>query len=651
MASSRGVQASLPKGTVNPNTKETEDNVALEPVAGDGLGLAVAEEYRKRFESAQSSISRSLLVLLGLIAFWLAIENSYSTFLEIAQAHASLRLADARFQKLLAKKNAELALIARSIAAGTGEDTRKPASIEQRYQPLVDSAQSKSNELRDKISKLKHEAVDLSIVGTKLPSQLSYAPTIWLATLLGWLLFFEAKRTIAHSNLAAYRLTLARSDPIFGAAVEGGIWLSPLPAQIDLPSRANRIPVSHDDLLWTLGITRRVEIRQHLLLVLVAIGIALVVLRNGYIAYDMCGDFALEQGFTPRGWQLPGTVISVFLSLVCLGRLARLVFPFGPSRHPRETAVLSRREILGGIASATIAGALWRYRGSFSATSTGALSGTLLGQGRPNPHSPRFRKLEIKARRKANAHVLVTVPNAVALMFSNRQRQSGPHKRGRREVTLHFANRDHVVRFFSAARTARHLSALPLETAEKWVDLSSQRRARSFRQAPSAGPTELPLNAARTSALEQMAIARVEAGDMEGACRFLLVGARLTLQSQTPNLRLLDLLAGLAVRSAGSQRFLQALIGLTEARTTRLRRPAGQGVKIAAKERGLLLLETRVHKWRDQGSSWFRRWSNAARPVWWHHPAETRPFESTRIQQGKDSRRIPTMRQRPIKIS
>lgn len=54
------------------------------------MPLLSASEYLKRFQAHEASLYKSLLVVLALFAFWLAIESGYARFNDLHAKHSAL---------------------------------------------------------------------------------------------------------------------------------------------------------------------------------------------------------------------------------------------------------------------------------------------------------------------------------------------------------------------------------------------------------------------------------------------------------------------------------------------------------------------------------------------------------------------------------
>jgi hypothetical protein len=134
--------------------------------------------------------------------------------------------------------------------------------------------------------------------------------------------------------------------------------------------------------------------------------------------------------------------------------------------------------------------------------------------------APRFIPKKQREQRLANFCVLKEVPEKAKFLI-----------RGKKEGSaVHYADATGKVRFFSAVSDIKNLK--PIE------DTSLSNAA-----------LPLKIKPVRTWQWEAAALDRIEAGRVEDALKLLLAGVQLTLATRDrPNLRLLDLLAGISVR-------------------------------------------------------------------------------------------------------
>jgi hypothetical protein len=703
--SNNDTELSIEPSTSSENGLANSDAIEYQP-------LLSADEYKKRIEAAQSSIHKSLLILLALLAFLLAIENSYSRFTELFDQFVSLEQVNTNAEKVKAlirtaraeKAHAQAAITASAEAKDSSYIIRADVASKliSEYETRLETKKKVGLKIEENILQLKKESVDLSIAGTKLPSQLSFAPTIWLMTMFCWLLYFNSRRASAHRSLAALHLALNKNQRSFGAAGDGSMWIVPLPQIVRLSPTRGDTCVLKEDLLWLLGWSRLSERRFQLGLFVFVLITQLILLRVVFIAYEMTGDFAIQRNFSPQLWQFSGTVIPVFMAIICSFQLLRLPFTPRDSEHLQASAVATRREFLGGIFGLALAVTAWKYRNAIvaSANRQGLVSFDPASRAAALKN-PRYISPQGRAKRLSQYRVVIPVTQKVALLYSVRKRLPalGHHPR---VVTLHYANKDGKVRLFSTARTLRFMTALSVAEADSWVKKTQKLPLSSARHTTQLDLKTLPLNTKRTWVWEALALDRVESSDVEGACGHLIVGAELALLAplaEPMNLRLLDLLAGLAIRAGHKgQQYLTPLEALVHERIDRLRKEgAAQGSQpvmeedvfgrhsrsIATRPRDKLptpspsvpspagaadhdvrrnpgrsndlnafaeQLNRRLEKWKNQDSNWHKHWSDKTRPIWWHHPMETRQFESHRHVKSQGEQKTET-RQRPVRIA
>lgn len=673
-------------------------------------------EFLKRIESAQSAINKSLLALLGLVAFWLAIENSYFRYVKLETQRAQLgRLDGVRssyLQELRAKgysgDNQPSARVlispsaARSSAVGKGPATvpletadggldefcanpssAKPSdvrAVKELCQGLSANRASRSR-VEEKIEKLQEEPLDLSILGTKLPSRLAIAAEVWLVALLVWLNYFEAKRSAAHRHLAALHLRLPACERAFGKVPGAALWFGPLPpkVQVLVPDGPSDIVLS-PQLRNLLGWTDAAEVRQAWALRGLMLVLLLAVARLGYIALDLTTDNAADRRFIAESWQLPLSAVALALSLLCAFRVVRLAIRRPALFDGSDLPVLTRRAIALDMLAVvgSVAVAPWLRPKAWDSLKLSGLMGNSANR------RPRFRARNEKVGRKANREIVVKVGKTLALVFSA-QKQPVENKptptetrispmptvtRPKGRLTLHAVDENNDLRLLNPLRSSPNWTAMPLADLERHVkDLRPQiKRKSNIRLERTRGLPSPSLNRQRTWPFEVLALGLISRGRSEEACKYLLIGAQLALLTtpgQPVNLRLLDLLAGLAVRNGWEGSYLKPLIssvaehikafGPTDrldgfptprkrtrkhckSRAPRPSRftspaasspavPAGRAPARPSGQAGVIHdLRERQAKWQqavekvDAKSGWSARWTDQTKPIQWHHP-------------------------------
>ncbi|MGQ0598840.1 hypothetical protein [Aquabacterium sp.] len=632
-------------GLTRGHTPEGDINV---PTVDDRPGLVEASELRKRLESVQGSIQKSVLALLAIVAFWLSIENSYHNYaalMDLRQKQTflseKLRQSEIEILKLKARKaGLQPAVDAQASAASAPAKDSAPDALAAAMRSLGvaqdrrDGFESGRDAVRDRAKKLQQESLELSVLGTKIASRLVLAPMVCLVAFLFWLNYFSARRAMAHALIAALHLQLGASQRHFGAATSGTMWLTPLPVQVRIQRGGDRVHYAgRADLRWLLGWSALAEGRQVRAMRTFALVCAAAVLRIGFIAIDLTSTAAVEENFISAGWRWPAALTAGTLTIVCLVKLVFLTRAGTDDVEGAQVPLPDRRELVATALVVASVGLATAYvnRLALGSAGTSALN-ALTGRDRQRRSAglrPRFVSMATRAKRQAHRHIVrVVLPLKSAFVFSPPRRE--------RTFSIHSADPQGKVRLRSAAAAAPKFVESTVAMMEGWL------------QAP---PARRQLNPRRTWPFEARAMDLLEQGKIADACDVLLLGVRLTLRSGVAdpiNIRLLDLLAGLAVRSNAEARYLAPMLkevtqfidragksGILQAAPDATVADAARGSGQSARQVGrtLAALEARILKWRQQGGKealssgqWRTRWSAAAnpKPVWWHHPFELR---------------------------
>jgi hypothetical protein len=583
------------------------------------IALLGAREYLARLQGAQSAMQRSLLVLIGLIAFWLAIENIYQRYNDLHEGRALQNLLS---YQINSDQN-DLGKIEKRAPNLSAEDTVDKENLEDR----IERAKGKIEEISKDAKDLRRQSVNLSLASTALPSTLSFAPSFWLLTLFCWILYFTNRRASAHRNLAALLCSIKPQDRAFGVAGEGSVWLAPLPKSVQIETGAeNGNVVDHRDILYALGWDRLTERNYRMIVFALTAGTLTLTGRVLFLALQFTSAFAVDQKLVGASWRMPGTIVSVLLGCLCMMTVITLLARASgggdsdPLRRSRRMFVsggvgvgialmvgLDRDGLAGAWTEWLIAGPKTARRGATSF-----------------PYSPRYVTKDKKARRTYNRRVVQPVGFANTLAYSSRPPQDGRTRRTK--VALHFADKAGKVRFSSILRGDKYLVQLEDDAAIDWANKGSE-STDAFNYLPVAGTG--------TWVWEAVALARIEEQDSDGACKLLLAAVKVMVDRNIPvwNWRLCDLAAGLAVRSKRED-FLAQLIALGDSRK-------------GASARQQNAWDARVKSW--QTSEWRKRWTDHTKPVWWHHPTETRTWTGP----GSKSLQLasPQIRQRPVRIA
>jgi hypothetical protein len=579
------------------------------------------ERYVERFARDIASLQRLWLVPLALAAFWLAIENSYQSFKTLLAENQMLEREqdqEQKSQETLTNRRVETERSARAAIAPVNpdlrDDARERALSEHRraleiavaeqvergtrsQRQRVDDQQERVKQRDETVRRLKQEAVNLQVVGTQMPSRLNYAPTLWLTALLAWLLYFESLRARAQKQLAAAVADYGPKPAPFGVAADSSVWITPIPDEILL--RVSHEPgserVTRTEMLTFLGWSAADDQRSwHFALLAWAVLAALVV-RVLWIAAMVNSQTALDVSFTSGVGALLNTGAVALLVPLCLWALWSLAFVAPETRD--QDLFFVRRELfrLGGpvltlavLMNATKAIAL--FRGQASERPKAAAEAV--------PRSPRFISRQVKNARRQRRRVQADGARPGELFVTLPPARDGGLAAAR---IFRGASRDGRVRFHSATAGLNRLRRLAPEPFRRLTENLQRRRA--------------PDTVAAAS-LEAAALAFLEQRKLGPACDILMGACRLTIAARRPNLRVFDLLMGLAVRYPPATAYRDEILrSLEQLRATQLHSEPLQ--PLFARERA----------WRTEG--WGRRW-RSPRPIMWGHPFDTQESATRR---------------------
>lgn len=648
--------------------------------AGDDaqhVALLTAETYRQRFEAHQLGVARSTLVLLALVAFWLAIESGYSRFQEGREALASRTALSAQLSKAQAEEEARERLTAfepvpRTVSGGKitegvsqggekagarleapsnessaplskGDAQQLPRSVRPSLsnrsrvgEPPADAPRTAAEikaaiqDINKKLEDLRKASVTLSIAGTNLPPQLSLAPVVWLAALVVWLMYFDARRSSAHLNLFAYNASLPTEERRLGVAGEAILWLAPLPAsrpkgfhapEIDDSSMAGVRQRLRDLVGWDVDTERRYRGA----LFFIALLIGAMAARVAWIGMDLATETGRLLKVVSPFWRVTGLVVVVLLLIVAAVYVTQVPTASARRRYLFDSIPLSRRAFMSGGAAIVLSGLMvarsQNWLPSFRLLSRNSSGGSSLKR-------PRFVSDEQKQARLSSYRVFAT-PAATPkgrerLYFSSRT--TSRHGRPRKTVTMHAADGLRRVRLFSLAPRISKMQTLEANALLAWVARSVRARGKTT---ASVKVDQLRLNPDRTNAFELAAVRHLEAAavkpDREGklssinqACNILQAGVRLCLEggARRPNLRLFDLLAGLYRRYGLEDRLAQLVKDLKNPNfiTVRSSWISTKGGRTRDP------IQDRITAWTDPESKWRRRWTAESKQ--WKHTLE-----------------------------
>lgn len=583
-------------------------NAPLEDGSPSRPGLLSSDEYKKRFEETVTSIKKSFLFVIALVAFWMTIEGGYSRYLEIERKDLKIQrldLGQKEIQKLRDQRKREISL-------GRGRD-RDKAIVEEKNDE-IDNIRNEKSQLKEEIKKLKEEKMSLTILGTNLPASLTLAPLFWIMSYICWILYFGAARSAAHRQLSALHHSLAKDHRSFGLVGETGGWIAPLPLEVSLDEHS-RMATSTIDLRWLLGWGTVTEQRYRIgIMLFVGIAIA-VVARLMHIGVDVTSDFAVRAELSSSLWSTVAAVALIFLGAGAIMATLGLALRSALARPLSGSILASRREFVGLALAATIAIpiAAWRLSGWFPVGKTEGVRKPDAATRRTTAlRSPRHKSAEKRQSRLKNYRVVEAVAKPDVLLVSEYSAQ--PRRRAKSSRSVHFPDENGNVRFYSK-----------ITRVDQLVEISDKAAVAAALRAPEA---KFEINSfAPTVVWEVAALNRLKAGRVDLACDLLFAGASLTLRGfGRPNKRLFDLLAGLALRYEHGSAYLDRLNVLSKDK--RLFRDSDNWLK------------RRVDKWGDTGSKWYRRWSSRDQPVRWHHPTEYASEETSAQPTAKKAQEI-----------
>ncbi|HET9638582.1 MAG TPA: hypothetical protein VFP12_05185 [Allosphingosinicella sp.] len=652
--------------------------------SGPTSDCLAADKYRERLEAHQVSLSRSALVILALVAFWLAMEGGYARFEEGKEALVSRTLLSAalskasqaewsrqqksefatpgggakktppRQQELGAPGKAPVAAPMAAADAATNQaqapaddpKIRESAAAHSATSPAakdnataaqgVQSAaelKAEIGEINRKLEELRRASVTLSIAGTNLPPQLSLAPVVWLAALAVWLMYFDVKRSSAHLNLFAYHRALPPGDRRkLGGAGEGALWLAPLPEALPKglisPDEETLAPLDDETLQEVrslIGWDKHTEPRYRAALLFIALLIAAIALRVAWIGIDLTSAPAVVLKIVGPFWKIAGPVLVVSLVMVSGIYLTQLTTTAGQTRNVAASIPVSRRAVLGGGVATLIFGGLFAQSRDWLPKNLLSRIGPSGGRKAVGLKRPRFVSEEQKQARLARYRILA-IPSDKGVGregFYRSLRASPRSRKAKSWMTIHAADGKGRIRLFSAADAIPQMKALSADLLLKHI---SNVRPQNSGEPPLE---KLPVNANATTAFELAAMKhlRVAVYTQPGAlrvspliqaCNILRGGVLACLEgnARKPNLRLLDLLAGLAVRYDMPGRLNDLISLLSDERFAAVRS------SWLAKRKGQTIdpVEQRIGTWRNPDSKWRQRWATEKRR--WELPSE-----------------------------
>ncbi len=606
-------------------------------------------EFRSRFQNCQNNIQKGILAIAALGAFWFAIEKNFSNYVELEKLREQKIGAATSFREAINRLPRQLnSAIRESLSKIKQPDEENPTRFSDQVELVLHALDNREaireqlasdkknkNDTEERFNIARKNTIDFSFLGISLPAQLWLAPLLWLGAAFALIFYIYRQRNLAIYNATLYIAHSNRSAPQapvgsipFSALGTGSSWLAPLPNKVSATiPRQDPFLVDSEVLSEALGwLDSSSKIYRNTNLMIASIFL-FVELRILYIASVATNEFALKEEF-----------INLFLHTVALGFglglvggsffiVYRWLSNNSPSIGPHGlSSDVSRRAFVAGF-TGLLFGVLWRTKSSTPVAVTVATYLPLnanVARRLTGGYSPRFLSSEAKIHRKRNyniarqaGHMSSFVTRDIA---SLRLRASIND-----DVALHYADARGFVRLFSTSNSVRRMSSLSDEQAISWSAPNA-----SDVQTSDDIPTRR-LTSRNGLAWELAAIDKLEKGEIGKACSLLVAGVR----AAPDNLRLVELLAGLAIRYPKEGPTLDYIVQTWQ-----------PGADLPA-----ATFEAKRDKWLTVASSWRRRWSDTSRPVWWHHPLETRDYAWKRTRKMPRPPENPEQRQRPIKIA
>jgi hypothetical protein len=337
--------------------------------------------YLKRLDAAQASINRVFIAFIALFAFWLTIEINYPEFQGKLRAYAEYSarrdVALAQLSNLATKRNRTLNQ-AVAVAAPAAKTDSSASDADAGAEPAADpgnatagaeesilktiaalrSSQKKKNAevttLDKKIVELNAGTLDLSILGTKLPSTILFAAQLWLAALALAVMFLLNYRQSMFRNMTLLHGALGPDDDRFGVAGDGTPLLAPLPSTyiVELPN--GPVVARGADLRNLLGWRLRTERYSSRLSLLFLFLLLCVAGRVSYLAFVTSGPIALDAGWISPAWHWFAFPLAMGLLAITAFVIAIILFP----RAGEQAQIDAERRMAIGIGAAAALAAL-----------------------------------------------------------------------------------------------------------------------------------------------------------------------------------------------------------------------------------------------------------------------------------------------------
>jgi len=548
-----------------------------------------AERYLDQYKAIMALVGRLSLSLMGIIAFWMAIEINHEHREQIVHAQDEL------------KRGEYTSLSFYKIAKGGGDYTLAQRAD---FTKKADEQSNKNDEIRKDVKDLRKENVAFSILGTTILSPAGFGPLIWLASVLIIALMIHVKRTAAVEALAAYLNRVPPKSDVALAAGDGSMWLAPLPIAVRPPNaRESDRPVSRDELCTVLGWTEEMDSQYRIIQLMIfgLIGLGMVRVTTIYFyasAHVLPGEDA------PLLGQLPRTFACLLLVLLCLWSFFLLLERKDQSKPHHGYVPVGKGR--------------WLRRDALAVFAAAAIAGGIAIPREVRLHSkrwPRFVSARKRARRNLREVFANTrFPPGRLIVATPRRRPSLP--------ALFVSSSHGKVRLPRLWPSSRPDGPIGSSELRAWMDVH---RGMAGKGSTGDWTGKIVFDRKQSVMIEAAALSILE-HDPHEACTLLLLGAELCFRACTRkgdvaphpmNLRLLDLLAGLAVRKGYRETHLQPLLALIADPTIAKFLGQPRYVQSGKMHTDFDRIKQRMDRWRT--GKWEKRWT-APTPVYWHYP-------------------------------
>lgn len=585
--------------TDRPTRRKPSHSAKKEPEA---KGSGDAERYLKRLDSAQSGIKNAFIAFIALIAFWLTIEIGFIEYKDIRTQFRALKSDIAEADLQIRDLN-----ILQDDASLLNKTAQNQTLSNQAINLDRERKVNQKEKAEDAKEKLQAKTLDLSILGTKLPSTINFAPQVWLAVLSLTMLFLLSYRQGVYRNLAHMSVALGSSPARFGYAGDGSPLMAPLPGAYEMPA-TDLAPQGHcvtrADFKALLGWSDRAERYAGMLFIVFSAIVVGLAVRITYFAFVTTQAEAIDAEFIDPLMASAGRPLA--LSLLGLTIFVFLIIFFRRTTDEAQVR-LERRTALGVLLAAAFFTIIPTIPSLFESAKDGGKKRTRSRiRGRQN-------RFFVRSALTPGALAVCGLPRSAQL--PRQVRWVGP--RG-------------TVRFWSSASDVRLVEVEP--------NRSIGDGRTSLRLMTRPDRTEI-LGSGSTIAFEAAALSMAQYRRMEQALDCLLLGCRIEARSLSKgslNLRLFNLGVGLwlrhgsnpgeALSSPQSELIRKELAEVLDAISKPVAslaasipsaQASGSEVRIIRQSKRLVELGRLID---NPDSPWAKRWLDRSKPRIWKLP-------------------------------